>query len=44
MVAFRPTRLEEIERASARRFVGLMDAAAADEPSPAAVLAARVDV
>lgn len=48
MVAFRSARLEEIEmvraleRASAQRFVGLMDALAADEPSPAAVLAARI--
>lgn len=48
MVAFRAARLDEIEtiraveRASARRFVGLMDALAADEPSPAAVLAARI--
>ena len=48
MVAFRVARLDEIEtvraieRASAQRFVGLMDALAADEPSPAAVLAARI--
>lgn len=48
MVAFRPARPEEIEtvraleRASAQRFVGLMDALAADEPSPPAVLAARI--
>ena len=49
MVAFRVARLDEIEtvraieRASAQRFVGLMDALAADEPSPAAVLAARIE-
>lgn len=48
MVAFRAARPDEIEtvraieRASAQRFVGLMDALAADEPSPAAVLAARI--
>jgi predicted N-acetyltransferase YhbS len=48
MVAFRLARPEEIEtiraleRASAQRFVGLMDALAADEPSPASVLAIRV--
>jgi ribosomal protein S18 acetylase RimI-like enzyme len=48
MVALRPASLEEIatiralERASAQRFVGRMDALAADEPSPAAVLAARI--
>ncbi|KRA66397.1 acetyltransferase [Caulobacter sp. Root655] len=49
MVAFRAARSDEIEtiraleRASAQRFVGLMDALAADEPSPAAVLAARIE-
>jgi predicted N-acetyltransferase YhbS len=48
MVAFRAARPGEIEtiraleRASAQRFIGLMDALAADEPSPAAVLAARI--
>lgn len=48
MVDFRTARPDEIEtvraleRASAQRFVGLMDALAADEPSPAAVLAARI--
>ncbi len=48
MVDFRAARPDEIEtiraleRASAQRFVGLMDALAADEPSPAAVLAARI--
>ena len=48
MVEFRPARPDEIEtiraleRASAQRFVGLMDALAADEPSPPAVLAARI--
>ena len=48
MVAFRPARLEEIEtiraleRASAQRFVGLMDALAADDPSPASILAIRI--
>jgi predicted N-acetyltransferase YhbS len=48
MVAFRVARPNEIEtvraveRASAQRFAGLMDALAADEPSPAAVLAARI--
>jgi predicted N-acetyltransferase YhbS len=48
MVTFRSARPEEIEtvraleRVSAQRFVGLMDALAADEPSPAAVLAARI--
>jgi len=35
--------VREIERASAQRFVGLMDAIAADEPSPAALLAQRLD-
>jgi GNAT superfamily N-acetyltransferase len=34
--------VREIERASAQRFVGLMDAIAADEPSPAILLARRV--
>lgn len=34
--------VREIERASAQRFIGLMDALAADEPSPAEVLAARI--
>ena len=49
MVAFRAARPDEIEtiraleRASAQRFVGLMDALAADEPSPADVLAARIE-
>jgi hypothetical protein len=48
MVVFRTARPEEIqtiralERASAQRFIGLMDALAADEPSPASVLAARI--
>ena len=48
MVAFRAARPDEIEtirsieRASAQRFLGLMDALAADEPSPATVLAARI--
>jgi ribosomal protein S18 acetylase RimI-like enzyme len=48
MVVLRPARPDEIEtiraleRASAQRFVGRMDALAADEPSPAAVLAARI--
>jgi GNAT superfamily N-acetyltransferase len=48
MVVLRSARPEEIEtiraleRASAQRFVGLMDALAADEPSPATVLAARI--
>lgn len=48
MIVFRPARTDEIEtiraleRASAQRFVGLMDALAADEPSPAAVLAVRI--
>jgi GNAT superfamily N-acetyltransferase len=35
--------VREIERASAQRFVGLMDAIAADEPSPATLLARRLD-
>ena len=49
MVALRPARPDEIEtlraleRASAQRFVGLMDALAADEPSSARVLAARIE-
>jgi GNAT superfamily N-acetyltransferase len=34
--------LREIERASAQRFIGLMDALAADEPSPPEILAARI--
>lgn len=34
--------IREIERASARRFIGLMDALAADEPSPVEILAARI--
>lgn len=34
--------IREIERASAQRFVGLIDALAADEPSPPDVLAARI--
>jgi predicted N-acetyltransferase YhbS len=34
--------IRAVERASAQRFVGLMDALATDEPSPAAVLAARI--
>jgi len=34
--------IREIERASAQRFIGLMDALAADEPSPAEILAARI--
>lgn len=48
MVAFRPARSDEIqtvralERASAQRFVGLMDALAKDEPTPVQVLAARI--
>ncbi len=48
MVAFRAARPDEvetiraIERASAQRFIGIMDALAADEPSPAGVLAARI--
>lgn len=35
--------VRDLERASAQRFVGLMDALAEDEPSPAAVLAARIE-
>jgi GNAT superfamily N-acetyltransferase len=48
MVVFRPARPEEIEtiraleRASAQRFVGLMDALAADDPTPASILAIRI--
>jgi GNAT superfamily N-acetyltransferase len=48
MIDLRPARPDEIEtiraleRASAQRFVGLMDDLAADEPSPAAVLAVRI--
>ena len=48
MTILRNTRTDEIdavralERASAQRFVGLMDALAADEPTPAPVLAARI--
>ncbi|KQY29302.1 acetyltransferase [Caulobacter sp. Root487D2Y] len=48
MLVFRPARPEEIEtiraleRASAQRFVGLMDALAADEPTPASILAPRI--
>lgn len=34
--------VREIERASASRFIGVMDALAHDEPSPATVLEARV--
>ena len=36
--------IRALERASAQRFVGLMDALAADEPTPAEVLAARIAV
>jgi predicted N-acetyltransferase YhbS len=48
-VAIRPALTIEIEavraieRASAQRFIGLMDALAADEPSPASVLADRIE-
>lgn len=48
MIDLRPARPDEIEairaleRASARRFAGLMDDLAADEPSPAAVLTVRI--
>lgn len=48
MMIVRDARLGEIaeiralERASAQRFVGVMDALAADEPTPAEVLAARI--
>ncbi|UAL11296.1 GNAT family N-acetyltransferase [Caulobacter segnis] len=47
-LAIRPALTSEIEavraleRVSAQRFIGLMDALAADEPSPAPVLAARI--
>ncbi|MBO9547646.1 GNAT family N-acetyltransferase [Caulobacter sp.] len=47
-VAIRPALASEIEavrdieRASAQRFIGLMDALAADEPSPASVLSDRI--
>lgn len=34
--------IREIERASAQRFIGLMDALAEDEPTPAHSLAARI--
>ena len=34
--------IREIERASAQRFIGLMDALANDEPSPPEILAARI--
>lgn len=49
MVALRPARSYEIEtvraleRASAQRFLGLMDALAGDEPTSAEVLAARIE-
>ncbi|USQ96855.1 GNAT family N-acetyltransferase [Caulobacter sp. RL271] len=36
--------LRALERASAQRFIGLMDALAEDEPSPAPVLAARIAI
>jgi GNAT superfamily N-acetyltransferase len=48
MIHPRAARVEEIdairliERASAQRFLGLMDALAADEPTPAEVLRARI--
>lgn len=48
MADFRPARPEEIEtireleRASAQRFVGLMDALADGQPSPASILAIRI--
>jgi GNAT superfamily N-acetyltransferase len=42
-LSFEIETVRDIERASAQRFVGLMDALAADEPSPASVLAARID-
>jgi predicted N-acetyltransferase YhbS len=48
MIPLRPAKpaeiplVREIERASAQRFIGLMDALAADEPSPSQVLAARI--
>ncbi len=47
-ILLRPARAVEVEtirvleRASAQRFVGLMDAIAADEPTPAAVLEVRL--
>lgn len=50
MLDLRDARLGEItdiralERASAERFIGLMDALAADAPTPAEVLAARIAV
>jgi len=34
--------IRSIERASAQRFLGLMDALAADEPTPAQILRARI--
>ena len=49
MVVLRDAHLGEIaeirtlERASAQRFVGLMDVLADDEPTPAEVLAARIE-
>jgi len=49
MVMLRDARLGEIaevralERASAQRFFGLMDALAEDEPTPAEVLTARIE-
>lgn len=48
MIHPRAARVEEInairaiERASAQRFLGLMDALAADEPTPAEILRARI--
>ncbi|MFZ0267655.1 GNAT family N-acetyltransferase [Caulobacter sp.] len=48
MIVFRPARPQEIEtiraleRVSAQRFIGLMDALAGDEPSSASVLAIRI--
>ena len=48
MVAFRAAHpgeidtLRALEQASAQRFVGLMDALAADDPTPAAALAGRI--
>jgi ribosomal protein S18 acetylase RimI-like enzyme len=48
MILVRPARPDEfqpiriLERASAQRFVGLMDALAADDPSSAALLAERI--
>lgn len=35
--------VREIERTSASRFLGVMDALAADEPSPVSVLATRIE-